>query len=151
MNEEQWKPRATVAAIIERDKRFLIVEEEINGQLMLNQPAGHWEDNETLVEAAIRETLEETAWHFSPEALVGIYQWKHPDSGDTYLRFAFTGSITSHEAGQKLDQGIMRASWYSVDELKARCDQHRSPQLMLCIEDYLRGQRYPLEILRVVK
>ena len=145
--QEQWKPRVTVAAIIEKDNRFLIVEEDIDNRVMLNQPAGHWEDNETLIEAVIRETLEETAWHFQPTQLVGIYQWKHTSSGDTYLRFAFTGGLLSKDEHRTLDEGIIQASWYTKEELLKNQDRHRSPQLMLCINDYLSGKRFPLEMI----
>lgn len=150
MNKEQWKPRVTVAAIIEKDNQFLIVEEDINNTIMLNQPAGHWEDNETLKEAVIRETLEETAWHFKPTHLVGIYQWKHTSSGDTYLRFAFTGELLTKDKNRTLDDGIIQARWYTKEELLENMDRHRSPQLMLCIDDYLAGKRIPMEIISVV-
>lgn len=145
MTIEQWKPRVTVAAIIERDGQFLIVEEDIDNKIMLNQPAGHWEDNESLIEAVVRETQEETAWRFSPTHLVGIYHWKHPTSEDTYLRFAFCGELIEKNEEQALDDGIIQARWYSVAELEENRDRHRSPQLMLCINDYLTGKRLPLD------
>ena len=145
-----WKPRVTVAAIVERENKFLIVEENIDGQLMLNQPAGHWEDNETLIEAVIRETREETAWQFTPSHLVGIYQWKHPSTDDTYLRFAFAGNVYQHDESQPLDQGIVQAVWLSRDEILAREQFHRSPQLMMCIDDYLAGKNISLNALIVV-
>ncbi|MDH5546520.1 MAG: NUDIX hydrolase [Gammaproteobacteria bacterium] len=147
---EQWKPRVTVAAVIERENKFLIVEEEIDGKIVLNQPAGHWEDGETLIEAVIRETREETGWLFSPEAIIGIYHWRHPRSGDTYLRFAFCGEISDYNANQPLDDGIVAANWYTKEELQKRGAQHRSPQLMLCIEEYQRGIRVPLDIITTV-
>lgn len=144
-----FKPNAVVAAVVERDGRFLMVEEIINGQLTLNQPGGHLEFGESLIAAVIREALEETAHHFVPEALIGIYQWS--PSGDeqrTFLRFAFAGKLTGFDAGLALDPDIERAVWLTRDELAARSEQHRSPLLMPCIDDYLAGRRYPLEILQ---
>ncbi|MBY0447020.1 MAG: NUDIX hydrolase [Burkholderiales bacterium] len=144
-----WKPNATVAAVIEDNGRFLLVEERIAGQLKLNQPAGHIEHGESIVEAAIRETLEETAHHFVPRSLIGMYQWSPPERPElTYLRFAFTGDLTGIEAGRILDADIEQAVWLTRDEIVARTEQHRSPLLLACIDDYLAGRRYPLEILR---
>lgn len=144
-----WKPNATVAAVIERDGLFLLVEERIAGELKLNQPAGHIEFGESIAAAAVRETLEETAYHFKPGALVGIYQWSPPEKPEvTYLRFAFSGEITGFEAGLALDTDIERAVWLSRDELVARTNQHRSPLLLACVDDYLAGHCYPLELLR---
>lgn len=144
-----WKPNATVAAVVERDGLFLLVEERIAGELKLNQPAGHVEFGESIAAAAVRETLEETAYHFKPGALVGIYQWSPPEKPEvTYLRFAFGGEITGFEAGRALDTDIERAVWLSRDELVARTSQHRSPLLLACVDDYLAGHRYPLELLR---
>ncbi len=142
-----WKPNVTVAAVIERDGRFLLVEEETAQGLRFNQPAGHWEPNETLEQGAAREALEETAWHFTPKNLLGIYRW-HSDKADiTYLRFAFTGEITGHEPERKLDEGIVRAVWMTPDEVRATQERHRSPLILRCVEDYLAGKRYPLDIL----
>lgn len=144
-----WKPNATVAAVVERDGLFLLVEERIAGELKLNQPAGHVEFGESIAAAAVRETLEETAYHFKPGALIGIYQWSPPEKPEvTYLRFAFSGEITGFEAGLALDTDIERAVWLSRDELVARTSQHRSPLLLACVDDYLAGHRYPLELLR---
>jgi 8-oxo-dGTP pyrophosphatase MutT (NUDIX family) len=144
-----WKPNATVAAVIEDNGRFLLVEERIAGQLKLNQPAGHIEHGESIVEAAIRETLEETAHHFVPRSLVGMYQWSPPEHPElTYLRFAFTGQVTGVEAEHALDADIEQAVWLTRDEIVARAEQHRSPLLLACIDDYLAGRCYPLEILR---
>lgn len=141
-----WKPNTTLAAIIERDGRFLLVEEETADGIRLNQPAGHLEDTETLIEGVIRETREETAYEFTPEALLGIYHWRHPAKDITYLRFAFTGSLGRHHAEQALDEGIIRAIWMTPDDIRASQDIHRSPQVMTCIEHYLAGQRYPLDV-----
>lgn len=144
-----WHPHVTVAAVIEKDGLFLMVEEIIDGQLRLNQPAGHWEDNETLVDAVIRETLEETAWHFHPRSLIGVYQWRHPEKDTTFLRFAFCGDVTS-ETDQPLDKEIVRACWLSHEEIIARRDQHRSPQVLTCIDDYLAGKRADMSLLHVL-
>lgn len=148
-----WKPNVTVAAVIERDGKFLLVEEEVsdgeNGIVVrYNQPAGHLDDNESLVRACARETLEETAWHFTPQHLVGIYQWQRPARDVTYLRFAYCGELGAHEAERKLDEGILRAVWLTPAEIHALRDQHRSPLVMQCIHDYLAGRRYPLELVR---
>jgi 8-oxo-dGTP pyrophosphatase MutT (NUDIX family) len=142
-----WKPNTTVAAVIEQDGRFLLVEEETTEGNRLNQPAGHLEKGETLIEAAIRETHEETAYDFTPEYLLGVYQWRHPGKDLTYLRFAFIGHADNHRPAQKLDDGILRAVWMSVDEIRATQAIHRSPQVLTCIEHYLAGQRFPLSVL----
>ena len=139
-----WNPEVTVAAIVERDSRFLMVEERSSGRLVLNQPAGHLEDRETLIEAVIRETREETAWRLNPEALVGTYLWRSPESNRTFLRFAFCGSVDDHAGGQSLDTGIVRALWMSHDQLLAQPGRLRSPLVMRCLEDYLRGARHAL-------
>ena len=142
-----WKPNVTVAAIIEQRGKFLLVEERVDGDIVLNQPAGHLEEGESLIQAVIRETLEETAWHFIPEALIGIYRWQSPRNKITYLRFAFTGKPGQHDVARALDTGIIRAVWMSQDEIKAARAQHRSPQVERGIDDYLAGQRYPLACL----
>lgn len=142
-----WKPNTTVAAVIERDGKFLLVEEETAQGLRLNQPAGHWEDNETLIEASIREALEETACDFVPEHLIGIYRWHAPESDTTYLRFAFSGNVTGFHPELKLDEGIVRTVWLSIDEIRAGQHLHRSPLVLRCMDDYLAGKRYPLDIL----
>lgn len=142
----QWKPHATVAAIVEQDGKFLLVEEETDRGNRFNQPAGHLEDNESLLEAVIRETLEETAYRFEPTALLGIYHWKHEHNDTTYLRFAYIGDVSQHQPQLKLDDGIIRAVWMTPDEIRAKADLMRSPQVLICIEDYLHGHRYPLSV-----
>lgn len=143
---EIWKPNVTVAAVVERDGRFLVVEEETDDGLRFNQPAGHLEKGEALVAAAAREALEETAHHFRPEFLVGIYQWPKPGSDITYLRFAFGGEIVGHDAERELDAGIIAARWLTLDEIRALKDRHRSPLILQCIEDWQAGKRYPLDL-----
>jgi NADH pyrophosphatase NudC (nudix superfamily) len=142
-----WKPNVTVAALIERDGRFLMVEEEENGRVVYNQPAGHLDEGESLMTAVVRETLEETAWHFQPESVTGIYRWMNPQSDTTYLRVCFAGICDGHDVGRPLDKGIHRALWMTRDELGQLDAQLRSPMVMRCIDDYLAGQRYPLNLL----
>lgn len=142
------RPDLTVAAVIERDGKFLLVEERVGTRMVFNQPAGHVERAEQLVSAVIRETLEETAWHFQPEALLGVYFWEQPDKQRTFMRFAFTGRVTDHDSSRRLDRGIERAVWMSHDDIVARTSRLRSPMVIRCIEDYLAGQRYPLELVR---
>ncbi|HUW26203.1 MAG TPA: NUDIX hydrolase [Gallionella sp.] len=142
-----WKPNVTVAAVIERDGQFLLVEEHTSQGVRFNQPAGHLEANESLPEAAAREVLEESAYSFTPQYLLGIYRWHAPESDTTYLRFAFTGALTGHDPQRKLDSGIIRAVWLTPDEIRAMQARHRSPLVLRCIEDYLAGKRYPLDLL----
>jgi 8-oxo-dGTP pyrophosphatase MutT (NUDIX family) len=137
----------TVAAVIHHQGRFLFVEEHADDGVRINQPAGHLEPDESILEAAVRETLEETAYGFLPEALVGIYRWRHPAKSLTYLRFAFCGDLGRHEAGRTLDHGILRTLWLAPDELRSCAPSHRSPLVLRCVEDYLAGRRYPLDLL----
>jgi 8-oxo-dGTP pyrophosphatase MutT (NUDIX family) len=141
-----WKPDVTVAAVIERSGRFLLVEERIRGHLVLNQPAGHLEDGEALLDAVIRETLEETAWQFTPEALLGIYQWRSP-RGHTTLRIAFSGSVQAYDAARPLDPPIVTTHWLAHEEIVQRAARLRTPLVLRCIEDYLGGRRLPLDAL----
>ena len=142
-----WKPNVTVAAVVERDGRFLLVEEHTERGLLFNQPAGHLEADESIVAAVARETLEETAWDFSPRHLVGVYRWRPSGSEVTYLRFAFSGVLGTHHADRALDEGIVRAVWLSPDEIRNGRDRHRSPLVVRCMEDYLAGIRAPLDLL----
>ncbi len=137
-------PHATVAAIVEENGKFLLVEETTDRGNRFNQPAGHLEDNETLIEAVMRETLEETAYTFKPVSLLGIYHWKHEHNDTTYLRFAYIGSVSNHQPNLALDAGIIRAVWMSVDEIRSKAMLMRSPQVLTCIEDYLSGRQFPL-------
>lgn len=143
-----WKPNVTVAAVVERDGRFLLVEEEADGRLVLNQPAGHLDEGESLLAACVRETLEETAWHFVPEALLGVYRWPHPAKDVTYLRFAFTGRLLYQEPERRLDHGIARVLWLTRAQAAREAHRHRSPQVLRCMDDYLAGERYPLSLLK---
>lgn len=147
---EVWKPSVTVAAIIERDGRFLLVEEETSDGIRFNQPAGHLDPSESLVEAVARETLEEAAHEFTPTDLVGIYMSRYVSSRTgkevTYLRFAFCGALGA-EHDRPLDEGILRAVWMTRDELLACQEKHRSPLVLQCIDDYLAGQRAPLSFI----
>jgi len=144
---QAWCPHVTVASVIERNGKFLFVEELAGQNSVLNQPAGHWEAHESLLEAVARETLEETAYHIQPSALIGVYRWLHPQNNFTYLRFAFTGDILAHDAERPLDNGILRALWLTPTELQAASARHRSPLVQLCLQDYLAGKRYPLDLL----
>ncbi|MFX1734880.1 NUDIX hydrolase [Paraburkholderia sp. A1RI_3L] len=148
MEPEIWAPHVTVAAIVERGGRFLLVEEHTSQGLRLNQPAGHLEAGESLVDAVIRETLEETAHPFVPQALVGVYMthFGQPhESGATYLRFTFCGTAGEALADCPLDADIVRTLWMSADELRAAGERHRTPLVMRCIDDYLAGRRVPLD------
>ena len=142
-----WKPNVTVAAVIEDRGRFLLVEEETAQGLRYNQPAGHLEAAESLLDAVARETLEESAYHFLPQHLLGVYRWQSREADTTFLRFAFTGQITGHEPGRKLDSGILQALWLPPEEILATRSRHRSPLVLRCVQDYLAGKRYPLEII----
>jgi 8-oxo-dGTP pyrophosphatase MutT (NUDIX family) len=140
------RPDVTVAAIAEKDGRFLLVEERIQNRLVLNQPAGHVEPNETLLQAVIREAREETAWTFAPRALLGAYRWRPARAPRETLRFAFIGEVSSHDRTQPLDQGIVRTHWLTRAELAQRRPRLRSPLVLRCIDDYLAGIHEPLEV-----
>lgn len=156
MAAPRWKPSATVAAIIERDGQFLLIEEHTPEGVRLNNPAGHLDPGESPAQACVRETLEETAYAFIPTALVGVYLSRferaasatHPHGEDiTYLRFAFCGTLGEWDAHRPLDRGIIRTLWMSPDEVQASKQHHRSAAVVQCMEDYLAGRRYPLELL----
>jgi ADP-ribose pyrophosphatase YjhB (NUDIX family) len=147
MKKHQFKPNTTVAAIIEQNGQFLLVEETTDRGNRFNQPAGHLEDNETLTQAVIRETLEESAYDFTPEALLGVYLWKHQHNDTSYLRFAFIGNVSTHYPTQALDTGIVRTVWMGIDEIRENAHLLRSPQVLTCIEDYLTGKRFPLDVI----
>lgn len=142
-----WRPNVVVAAIVEQDGRYLLVEEETDEGIRFNQPAGHLEYGESLIDAARRETLEETAYRFEPRTLVGIYRLWQPASRTTYLRFAFAGEVSHHDASRSLDDGILRADWFTVDEIRHMGNRLRSPLVLRCIDDHMAGRAWPLELL----
>jgi 8-oxo-dGTP pyrophosphatase MutT (NUDIX family) len=148
---DPWKPSVTVAAVVVRDGRYLMVEEHTREGLRLNQPAGHLDPGETLVQAVVRETLEESAHRVQPRAGVGMYlaRYRHPGDGTdvTYLRIAFDCDLLGVEHGRALDEGIVRALWMSADEIRARAAEHRSPLVMQTIDDHAAGRRFALECL----
>ncbi len=135
----------TVAAVVERDGQFLLVEERIRHRLVLSQPGGHVEDRETLLAAAVREAREETAYEFLPKFLLGTYLWRNPDSGLSTLRFAFVGDVGAHDPLQRLDQPVVRALWMTPNEIADAGARLRSPLVMRGVEDYLAGRRLPLD------
>jgi len=152
---ERWKPSATVAAVIEHDGRFLLVEEHTPEGLRLNNPAGHLDPGESLVDACAREAMEETAHAFTPTHLVGVYMARfhrpardeQPAETFTYLRFAFSGLLGACNPQQALDSGIVRTVWMTPEEIRACPERHRSPMVLRCMEDYLAGQRFPLSLI----
>lgn len=142
-----WKPHVTVAAVLERDGRFLMVRERVSGRVVLNQPAGHLEDDESLIEAVIRETREESGWQFEPDRITGIYRWRMPEKRLTYLRVTFAGQGVAHDPGHPLDDGIEGTEWLTAGELRRQADRLRSPLVLRSIDDYLAGAAYPLALL----
>lgn len=144
---QYWQPDVTVATIVVRDGRLLMVEEMVQGRHVLNQPAGHLEPDESVADAALRETLEETGWQVRLTAFVGAYQWKAPETGRHYLRMAFAAEPLAHDAARPLDEGIVQALWLTPAELAAEHQRHRSPLVWRVVEDFLAGQRYPLDAL----
>lgn len=143
----RWKPNTTVAAIIEQQGRFLLVEEQTPDGVRLNNPAGHLDEGESLLQACVRETLEETMYAFEPQALVGIYLLRAEPANVTYLRFAFCGSLGTLQPGRRLDPAIVRTLWLSADELRASVSRHRSPMVLQGVEDYLAGRRFDLNLI----
>ncbi|MEC4750350.1 NUDIX hydrolase [Methylomicrobium sp. Wu6] len=143
-----WKPHVTVAAIIERGQRFLLVEEETSDGIRLNQPAGHLEEGEDLLTAARREVLEETAWHFEPEHIVAIQLWRRNPESPSFLRICFSGNCHSHEPETTLDTGIIATHWLTREEILSDPKRLRSPLVALCIDEYLKGTRYPLSLIK---
>ena len=141
-----WQPSVTVAAVIEQNGKFLLVEEMIDGRKVLNQPAGHLDPGESLVQGCVREVLEETAHRFEPTALVGIYRWYYAPAEVTFLRFCFSGKVLRIEK-QPLDREITALHWLSLEELKDKAPLHRSPLVQKCVEDFLAGRYFPLEVL----
>jgi 8-oxo-dGTP pyrophosphatase MutT (NUDIX family) len=144
------RPDLTVAAVVERDGQFLLVEERVGNRMVFNQPAGHVERGEQFVDAVVRETLEETAWTFRPQALIGIYLWEQAEKQRSFLRITYFGEVTHHDATRPLDRGIERAVWLDRDQIIARSSRLRSPMVLRCIDDYLEGTRYPLDVAKLV-
>lgn len=140
-------PHVTVAAVVERDGRFLMVEENIGGRLVINQPAGHLEDDESLIAAVKREVQEETAWEVEPTGLIQVYRWRQAERDRTWLRFCFSAQ-TLRETNEPLDPDIERAVWMSEAEILGASERHRSPQVAAAVRDYLNGQRFPLDLLQ---
>ncbi|MEQ1511576.1 MAG: NUDIX hydrolase [Lysobacteraceae bacterium] len=143
-----WQPDVTVATVVVADGRLLCVEERVGGRLVINQPAGHLEPDESLLEAALRETREETGWDVRLTAFLGAYQWKAPESGRHYLRFAFAAEPERHDPTRTLDEGIVQALWLTPDELHAARERHRSPLVWQVVADHLAGHRSPLSVLQ---
>jgi len=143
-----WKPHVTVAAVIDQDNRFLLVEEITSNGLAFNQPAGHLEKDEDLLHAVRRETAEETAWQFEPEYLIGVQLWRRNPEQPSFLRFCFGGQVHSHNPEQALDDGIIQTHWLSREEVVAKKQNLRSPLVLISIDNYLQGQRYPLSMLQ---
>jgi len=142
-----WNPHVTVAAIAQQGDRFLVVEEKVGGVLVINNPAGHLEEAESFVDAVRRETLEETGWEFEPDAVTGIYLWKNLSLGITFLRVAFSGRCMHHHPSRPLDDGIIGPRWCTRAELSDAALKLRSPLVTRCIDDYLAGRRFPLDML----
>ncbi|HET6432386.1 NUDIX hydrolase [Dyella sp.] len=140
-----WRPHVTVACVVADGDRYLMVEEEVGGRIAYNQPAGHLDDNESLVDAAVRETLEETGWTVSLEHLVGVHQWRSTEHGDGVIRFSFAARALSHDPQRPLDTGIRRALWLTRGEIEALGDRLRSPLVLLSIDAWLAGRRLPLD------
>jgi len=147
LDADIWRPHVTVATVVPRDGRFLLVEEDVRGSVVLNQPAGHLDPDESLQAAAVRETLEETGWHVTLTCLLGIQQW-HSDSGRQFVRFTFGAEPRHHDAARPLDTGILRALWLSRDEIAAAGARLRSPMVLASVDDWLGGHRLPLEAIR---
>lgn len=141
-------PHLVVATVVEREGRFLCVEERIAGRLVINQPAGHYEAGETLIEAAVRETLEETGWRVQPTDVLGIYEWHPPQLPYPFVRLTFVATAVEHEPDRALDHGIERAVWLTRDELVAETARLRGPAVQRCVDDYLAGQRFPLSLVQ---
>ena len=146
LDADVWRPHVTVATVVPREGRFLIVEEEVRGRLVLNQPAGHLDPDETLAVAAVRETFEETGWHVELDCLLGVQQWRAP-SGSAFVRFTFGAHAVRHDPAQPLDHGILRALWMSRDELAAASARLRSPLVLASVDEWIAGRRLPLDAL----
>ena len=147
---ENLQPELTVAAVVDRQGRFLVVEERAARQLVFNQPAGHVEQGEALIDAVVREVREETAWRFEPRAVVGVYLWSHPQTRRAYLRVAFCGEVSDHDPSQPLDTGILRTHWFTRPQLLGHGPRLRTPMVLRCVDDFLAGARFPLDLVQQV-
>jgi 8-oxo-dGTP pyrophosphatase MutT (NUDIX family) len=147
-NRQFWQPDVTVATVVNRNGLLLMVEERVNGVTVYNQPAGHLEPDESILHAAVRETLEETGWQVELNAFIGAYQWKSPETDKQYLRLAFAAEPVIHHPERHLDEGIVAAHWLCPSDILALTDQHRSPLVWRVLQDYLAGQRHPLSLIR---
>ncbi len=143
-----WKPHVTVAAVIEKNKRFLLVQEEISNELVYNQPAGHLEEGEDIISAVKREVNEETAWQFEPEYITSIQLWRKNSKSPTFLRVCFAGEVHSHNSYQKLDEGIVTTHWLNREQILKNKPKLRSPLVLTSIDSYLAGEHYPLSLLK---
>ena len=147
-DEAIWRPHVTVATVVPRDGRFLMVEEDVRGHIVLNQPAGHLDPDESLQSAAVRETLEETGWEIALDSLLCVQQWRNADSGRQFVRFTFGALPIRHHAARALDAGILRTLWLSRDEILAESARLRSPMVLASVDDWLAGHRLPLDAIR---
>jgi len=147
LDEDVWRPHVTVATVVPRDGRFLLVEEDVRGKVVLNQPAGHLEPDESLHHAAVRETFEETGWKVALTCLLGVQQWCSP-SGRQFVRFTFGAEALRHDAAHPLDHGILRALWLDRDEIAAAGERLRSPMVLASVDDWIDGRRLPLDAVR---
>ncbi len=147
MNDRSFNPHLTVAAVAEENGRFLVVREYVDGVERINNPAGHIEDGESPVDATVREVREETGYGFAADALGGVYVWRHPGNGETFLRINIIGHCTGYDSGAPLDEGIIRPEWLSVEELQDHSDILRSPLVLRSFNEHRAGVRYPLEVI----
>jgi len=145
-----WHPHITVAAVIRKQDHYLLVEENVDGKILFNQPAGHWEKDETLLEAVRREVLEETTHVFAPKGIVGIYHWLEPDSGETVLRFCFSGETNGPQPEYNLDPDIIATHWFTRKEIEEKADQLRSPLVLRCIHDAINNPSLPLDAIHQI-
>ena len=147
-DEDIWRPHVTVATVVPRDGRFLLVEEDVRGRIVLNQPAGHLDPDEPIQHAAIRETLEETGWDIELDCLLCVQQWRNAESGRQFVRFTFGGVPVHHDPARRLDHGIVRALWLSREEIAAESSRLRSPMVIASVDDWIAGHRLPLDAIR---
>ena len=147
-DDDIWRPHVTVATVVPHDGRFLLVEEDVRGRIVLNQPAGHLDPDESLQHAAVRETLEETGWDIELDCLLCVQQWRNAESGRQFVRFTFGGVPVHHDPARRLDHGIVRALWLSREEIAAQAARLRSPMVLASVDDWLAGHRLPLDAIR---